>query len=386
MHMKRLNQWLLNEKNHHKSRARAGNLASLIGLLANLLLAAVKLAAGSVTGSVAVTADGVNNLSDSLSSLLTMAGFYLSARPADGEHPYGHLRAELLLSVAVGFSILLVGGRLLYGSVLQILQPAMVTMSTLTAVILLVGLAVKGWMFLFFRSIGAEIDSAMLQAAAYDSLSDVLSGSAVLLSLLLSGSLGIALDGWMGAAVSLLIIKASIQIIRENVSRLLGHGATREESEKLLAFILKQPGILGVHDLMIHDYGPGRRYAAVDCYVEGSLTVEEAHQLVDAAERAVAHEFGLRLVIHMDPMLKNDRLQQEAKKSLDLAIHRVNRALSYHDLRAEREEDGIALYFDLLVPGSVKTDDDVIKKRVKKALRSISTFYRPVIRVERMFE
>ncbi len=384
--MKRLIQWLLKGKEEQKSRTRAGNLASLTGLIANLSLTATKLAAGSLSGSLAVTADGVNNLSDSVSSLLAMAGFYLSARPADGEHPYGHLRAELLLSLAVGFSILLVGGKLLYESVLKIVAPEAVTLSALTAIILAVGLLVKGWMFFFYRGVAREIDSAMLKAAAYDSLSDVMSGSAVLLSLALGGLLHVPLDGWMGAAVSLMILKSGAGIIRENVSKLLGRGATVEEGEKLLAFILRQPGILGAHDLMLHDYGPGSRYAAVDCGVDGSLSVEEAHRLVDAAERAASDAFHLRLVIHMDPVLKNDSLQREAKKSVEKALKTIHGDLTYHDLRAEREEDGIALYFDLLVPRAVKDDEETIKKRTKQALKDISALYRPVVRVERMFE
>lgn len=384
--MKRLIQWLLKGNDEQKSRTRAGNLASLTGLIANLSLTATKLVAGSLSGSLAVTADGVNNLSDSVSSLLTMAGFYLSARPADGEHPYGHLRAELLLSLAVGFSILLVGGKLMYESVLNIITPEKVTLSALTAIILAMGLLVKGWMFFFYRSVAKEIDSAMLKAASYDSLSDVMSGSAVLLSLVLGGLLHVPLDGWMGAAVSLLILKNGVGIVRENVSKLLGHGATDEESARLLAFILTQPGIQDAHDLLVHDYGPGSRYAAVDCGVDGSLSVEEAHRLVDAAERAASDAFHLRLVIHMDPVLKNDSLQREARQSVEKALKTIHSDLTYHDLRAEREEDGIALYFDLLVPRTVRDDEETVKKRTKQALKDISALYRPVIRVERVFE
>lgn len=384
--MKRLIQWLLKGKDEKKSRARAGNLASLTGLTANLLLTAMKLVAGSVSGSLAVIAEAVNNLSDSVSSLMALAGFYLSARPADGEHPYGHLRTELLLSLAVGCSILLVGGKLMYDSVLKILSPAPVNLGTLTIAIMAAGIAVKGWMFFFYRAVAREIDSAMLKAASYDSLSDVMSGSAVLVSLVLGGLLHVPLDGWMGAAVSLLILKSGIEIIRENVSQLLGHGASDEESQKLMDFIIRQPGILGAHDLMLHDYGPGSRYAAVDCGVDGGLKVEEAHRLVDAAERAASEAFGLRLVIHMDPVIKNDSLQREAKKSVEKALKNVGGDLDYHDLRAERETDGIALYFDLLVPRDRKEDEEAIKKRTKQALRDICALYRPVIRVERMLE
>ena len=368
------------------ARTRFGNLASVTGLFINLLLSAIKFVAGSLSGSLAITADAVNNLSDSLSSILSLLSFRLSARPADEEHPYGHSRAELLLSMLVGASILYVGGKLLVDSAGKVLSPSAIVFDWLVAAILLVSMALKGWLWAFYRNIGQRIGSEMLKAVAADSISDVFSTLGVLVSVLLSGLMGIHLDGIMGIIVSLLILKNGYDIVRENVSRLLGQGANTEEGEKLLAFIKAQEHVLGAHDLLIHEYGGQQRYATVDCEVDAGMTVEEAHRLVDGIEREVAEKFGYHLVIHVDPVREDDHSLQRCRRDVEDALRRHGGSYSYHDLHVLREGRQLVLYFDLLIPAAQKVDESAAVQDISRLLQQTNPRYRPIIRVDRTFE
>lgn len=368
-------------------RVRYGNLASLVGLFVNIFLAATKFVAGTLSGSLAVTADAVNNLSDSLSSVLAFLSFYLSARPADEEHPYGHSRMELLLSLVVGVSILAVGGRLLWDSAQKILHPGAVSFSWLVAGILALSILLKAWLWSFYRHIGQKIGSEMLKATAADSLSDVLSTSGVLASLLLAEFLGLTTDGVMGVIISLLILKNGITIVKENVSLLLGHGANNEDGDELIAFIEAQEGVLGTHDLLIHQYGGANRYASIDCEVDADMTVEAAHALADRIEREVEEKLGYRLVIHIDPVRGDDRLLNAARRDVERALKKVNPAYSYHDLRVETDGDSqVTLFFDLVMPGSDRADEEQVMLAVQSQLKNKNPQYHAVMRVDRAFD
>ena len=369
------------------ARVRYGNLASLVGLFINIFLAATKFVAGTLSGSLAVTADAINNLSDSLSLVLAFFSFYLSARPADEEHPYGHSRMELLLSLVVGVSIIVVGGRLLWDSVQKILHPTPLSFNWLVVGILALSILLKAWLWSFYRHIGQKIGSEMLKATAADSLSDVLSTSGVLLALLLAEFLHLQTDGIMGVIISLLILKNGFDIAKENVSLLLGQGANNADGEQLTAFIEAQEGVLGTHDLLIHQYGGDSRYATVDCEVDADMTVEAAHTLADRIEREVEEKFGYHLVIHIDPVRENDRQLSAARREVERALKRVDPAYTYHDLHLEKAGDNqVTLYFDLVIPGADRRDEEQAMLEVQSQLQKRNPQYHTVMRVDRAFD
>lgn len=369
------------------ARVRYGNLASLVGLFINLLLAATKFVAGTLSGSLAVTADAINNLSDSLSSVLAFLSFYLSARPADEEHPYGHSRMELLLSLVVGVSILAVGGRLLYDSVQKIIRPTDISFSWLVVGILVLSILLKWWLWAFYRKIGRKIGSDILKATAADSISDVLSTSGVLLSVALAQVFHWQLDGWMGVIISLLILKNGGGIVKENVSKLLGQGANSRDGAELLAFIQGQEGVLGAHDLLIHEYGGDNRYATVDCEVHADMTVEAAHNLADRIEREVSDKYGYHLVIHVDPVRRDDERMAAARRDVEKVLQRLNPEYTFHDLRLEKGKgQHVILYFDLVMPGSDRADEEQVMEDVQAMLTKRNPHYQAVMRVDRAFD
>lgn len=385
-----MTEWLVkrfirgNGEDKTKLRSQYGNLAGVTGLLINLLLSAIKFLAGSLSGSVAITADALNNLSDSVSSILSLLSFRLSARPADSDHPYGHFRAELLLSTLVGASIVYVGGSLLVTSWGKVLNPHAISFEPIVAVILVVSILLKLWMWSFCRAIGRRIGSDILHAAASDAMNDVMSTSAVLASLVLFRFFGVQLDGIMGIVVSLMILKNGFGIVRDNASKLLGQGA-QGTGQELLDFIREDPRVLGAHDLMVHDYGQNK-YATVDVELDSSMTMEQAHALADGLERAVFEKFTYHLVIHVDPVRQRDDLLRLARVDVEAVLVQLDGRYRYHDLQAEECQDAVSLHFDVLVPADARVDEEKLKRQVADSLRNLSPRYRPLIRIERDFE
>jgi cation diffusion facilitator family transporter len=383
-------QWLIkrfikdNGDDPNKLRTRYGNLAGVTGLLVNVFLSLIKFLAGSLSGSVAVTADALNNLSDSVSSILSLLSFRLSARPADSDHPYGHYRAELLLSTLVGASIIYVGGSLMVTSWGKVVNPHPISFEPIVAVILILSILLKLWMWVFYRAIGKRIGSDILHAAAADAVGDVLSTSAVLVSLILFRFFKVQLDGIMGIIVSLLILKNGIGIVSENASKLLGQGAQKTGAE-LLAFIKAAPGVLGAHDLMVHDYGQNK-YATVDVELDANMTMEQAHALADGLERAVFEKYKYHLVIHVDPVRQTDDLLRLARVDVEAVLVQLDGRYGYHDLQAEEASDCVQLHFDVLIPPDARVDEEKIKRQVAESLINLNPRYRPLIRIERDFE
>lgn len=364
-------------------KGRGGRVAA-VGLLCNLSLAGMKLALGAWAGALSVTADAVNNLSDAMSSALAILSFKLSARPADGEHPYGHFRAEMLLSLLVGAFILMMGGRLLYQSMEILLSPRPVRVSVWTLAGLSLSAAVKMALFFYYRRAEKRLQSGILRAAAADSLSDAVSTMAVLTGLVLFLMFSWRLDGALGALVSLIVMKNGLGVVRENVSELLGRGDGGGRRGEILEFLKAQPGVIDAHDLMLHDYGGGQRYASCDIEADALMTVEQAHALADGVERAAQARYGLRLSVHIDPVRAGDKRLEAAGRDVLSALKEVDERLQYHDLRAEEENGGVTLYFDLLIPRGM-ADGDMAAERTAKTLEQMGKRYRAVIRPERIF-
>lgn len=284
------------------ARAAVGKLAGAVGVICNCLLTALKLAAGLLAGSVAVVADAVNNLTDAASSVMTLLGFSLARRPADEDHPYGHARYEYLSTLAVAAVILLVGAGLARTSIRRVIRPEPVDVTWLTGGALAVSIGVKLWMTGFYRRVGGRIGSGTLRAAAVDSRNDALATAAVLLGCLIGRLFGIQVDGWLGLGVAAFILWSGARLFREAVSPLLGKQADGELLERIRQLALARKEVLGVHELMIHDYGPGQCYASMHVEMSAAESVLAAHEIIDGIEREALEKMNVHLVIHYDPV------------------------------------------------------------------------------------
>lgn len=287
-------------------RAGYGRLAGVTGIVCNLLLFALKLLAGTISGSVSITADAVNNLSDASGSIVTLVGFKLASRPADDEHPYGHARMEYLSGLAVAVLILVIGVELVKSSIGKILHPEAVEFSALIVVILVCSILVKLWMAVFNRKLGRRIGSAALTAAAADSRNDVISTGAVLLACIVGQLTGLKIDGYVGLLVALFILWSGVGIAKDTIDPLIGAKPDESLVHAIAYLMTSHPSILGIHDLMVHDYGPGRRFASVHAELDHRIDPLVAHEILDEIERQAKRDLHVDLVIHYDPIVTDD--------------------------------------------------------------------------------
>lgn len=345
-------------------RARVGALAGAVGIVCNLLLFLGKVIAGVLSGSVAIAADGWNNLSDAASSIVTVLGFRFSRKPADAHHPYGHARAEYLSGLCVAVLILFIGVELAKSSVSKILTPEPVEFSAVTLWVLLGSIAMKLWMSLFVGKLGKLIGSKTLEATSADSRNDVIATSAVLLSCLVGHFLHIAIDGWTGLCVAAFILWSGYGIARETMSALLGEQADGALVEKLTEMVLRHDGILGIHDLLIHDYGPGRCFASA--HVE--LSAEEdpliCHEIIDHLECDALRELNVHLVIHHDPVAVNDAEWGRLRTMVEVLAAGIDERLSVHSFRLVRGRGMPRLVFDLAVPYGM--DQEAVRLQLRE--------------------
>ena len=338
-------------------RARVGSLAGAVGIVCNVLLFLGKVIAGTVAGSVAIAADGFNNLSDAASSIVTLLGFRFSRKPADAHHPYGHARAEYLSGLCVAVLILFIGVELAKSSIGKILAPEPVEFSAVTFWVLIASITMKLWMSRFVGGLGKRIGSLTLEATSADSRNDVIATSAVLLSCLVGRFFHIAIDGWTGLCVAAFILWSGYGIARETMSALLGEQADGALVEKLTAMVLGHDGILGIHDLLIHDYGPGRCFASA--HVE--LSAEEdpliCHEIIDHLECDALRELNVHLVIHHDPVAVNDAEWGRLREQVEQIARGLDERLSVHSFRLVRGRGMPRLVFDLAVPYGVDQEE-----------------------------
>ena len=359
------------ETDEQKQRAAIGKRAGLIGLLCNFLLAGGKLAVGTLASSMAIFADGLNNLSDGASSLVTLLGFKLGERPADPEHPYGHARYEYLAALTVAVMILVIGVELAKSSLHKILNPAPIAFSWLMLAVLVGSILVKAWMMLFYKKQGQKISSTTLLAASEDSRNDVLTTAAVLAAVLVEKVSGWQIDGIMGIFVAAFILFSGAKLAKETLSPILGEGATKELARQVTEYIRSFPLVLGCHDLMVHDYGPGRRYASLHVELDSREDPMACHELIDQMERGCLKELGIHLVIHYDPLITDDaelnRLQQLVSTLLKVRDPRI----SIHDFRLRHQADRSDLSFDIVLPPNLWGQEESIRAAVEEALDTL---------------
>ena len=363
-------------------RARVGSLAGAVGILCNLLLFLGKVTAGLLSGSVAIAADGWNNLSDAASSIVTLLGFRFSRKPADAHHPFGHARAEYLSGLCVAVLILFIGTELARGSVDKILEPKPVEFTAVTFGVLAASIAVKLWMSLFVGKLSRLIDSKALAATSVDSRNDVIATSAVLLSCLVGHFFRLRIDGWTGLAVAVFILRSGYVIARETVSILLGEQADRELVERLQSLVLRHEGILGIHDLLIHDYGPGRCFASAHVELSAEEDPLVCHEIIDHLECDALEELNVRLVIHFDPVAVNDAEWERLHSVVEQIVAEIDPQLSVHSFRLVRTQSVPRLVFDVSIPYGMTGQEPQLRDRITDALEQRGERCRTVVRFD----
>ena len=363
-------------------RSAIGKLAGLTGIVCNCLLTVLKLVIGLLVGSMAIIADGVNNLSDAASSLTTLLGFRMAQRPADKQHPYGHARYEYLSGLAVAALILLIGAELVKSSIAKIINPEPIDISAATIALLAASVAVKLWMSGFYKTLGKKINSTALYATSVDSRNDVISTCAVLLGCLVNYLFGLNIDGYVGLAVAIFILYSSVGIAKDTISPLLGQQADDELVDKITELVLSHEKVLGVHDLLVHDYGPGRCYASAHVELSADEDPMACHDIIDDIECDVLEKMNVHFVIHYDPVVQNDAEQNEMRRTVGEIVSELNPAFSIHDFRIVRGSAQSKLVFDLGVPYSMIEKKKEIKERIDAALDERGKKYITIIRFD----
>ena len=366
-----------------KGRQAVGMRASVVGIALNTLLCAAKAAIGLAAGSISIVADAVNNLSDAASNIISLLGFKLASKPTDAGHPYGHGRYEYLAGLSVAVLVLVVGVELARGSVDKLMNPAPVEYSAVLVAVLLLSIAVKLWMMLFNAQVGKEIDSGVLAAASVDSRNDVITTAAVLAAAGVSYFTGFELDGWVGLAVAAFILWSGVELVRDAVDPLLGKPANPETIKLIENKMLSYKGILGIHDLIVHDYGPGRVFASIHAEVDSSVDILTSHELIDAIEQDFLKNEGLAVVIHLDPIVTSDARVSKLRKWISEDVAQIDPRLSIHDLRIVPGENRTNVIFDCYEPYAVEIGEDELKTMISQHVSEKFPQYFCVIKIDR---
>ena len=361
------------EQAQYNIRARIGKLSGAVGIICNCLLAAGKLIVGHMTSSMSITADGLNNLSDGASSVVTLLGFKLAEKPADRKHPYGHARIEYIAGLTVAVMILFIGLELGKSSVEKLIDPEPIEFSFTAVWVLCASILVKLFMLLFNLQMGRRINSSALLATAADSRNDVMSTSAVLAASIVEHFYDVRIDGVMGIAVSLFILYSGIKLAGETMSPLLGEGANPELQKQITDYINGCPMVLGCHDLMVHDYGPGRRYASIHVEIDKNEDPMACHARIDRMERECLKNYGTHLVIHYDPVVTDDPKVNSTKRLVNTIIKVRDGRLTIHDFRMVDDGESVKMSFDMILPEDLRGQEQSIKETVEKALDSLDS-------------
>lgn len=361
------------EQAQYNIRARIGKLSGAVGIICNCLLAAGKLIVGHMTSSMSITADGLNNLSDGASSVVTLLGFKLAEKPADRKHPYGHARIEYIAGLTVAVMILFIGLELGKSSVEKLIDPEPIEFSFTAVWVLCASILVKLFMMLFNLKMGRRISSNALLATAADSRNDVMTTSAVLAASIVEHFYDVRIDGVMGIAVSLFILYSGIKLAGETMSPLLGEGANPELQKQITDYINGCPMVLGCHDLMVHDYGPGRRYASIHVEIDKNEDPMACHARIDRMERECLKNYGTHLVIHYDPVVTDDPEVNSTKRLVNTIIKVRDGRLTIHDFRMKDDGESVKMSFDMILPEDLRGQEQSIKETVEKALDSLDS-------------
>ncbi len=356
-------------KNEKDLSASLGKLAGYVGLFCNVGLAVLKLALGIITGSIAIIGDAVNNFSDTAASVITLAGFSMSKKPADKEHPFGHARFEYIAGFVVAILVLFIGVELAQSSVTKIMNPQDVSFSVFSIVLLAVAIVVKIWLAFFYRDIGKRIGSMSLQAAFVDSRNDVITTAAVLVSAAMSIVFGWQIDGYIGLLVAVFIVVSGIGLMKEVISPLLGQAPDSELVKELGDEIASYPGVLDTHDLLVHDYGLGRKFASAHVEMDSAEDVMKSHEVIDGIEKDIRQKYGIHLIIHHDPILTGaDATDSEKGKVLE-KIKSIDSQLKLHDFSMEDDGHTLVYRFDVILPEGFVMDENELRDKVNNVLR-----------------
>ena len=366
-------------------RKEYGILCGAVGIALNVLLFAGKFFAGTLSGSIAITADAFNNLSDAGSSFVTLLGFQLAGQKPDSDHPFGHGRIEYLSGLAVSMLILLMGFELAKSSLDKILHPAPVDSSWLVIAILCVSIAVKLYMSFYNRSLGKKLNAPAMLATAADSLSDSVATTAVLIATLVGRFSGLMIDGWCGILVAAFILWSGFNAAKDTINPLLGTPPTHEFVDQIKHLVMAHPAIIGIHDLIVHDYGPGRVMISLHAEVSASENVLELHDEIDNVESELREKLGCEAVIHMDPIVTDDGVTGETRERVAALVHCIDDAINIHDFRMVAGPSHTNVIFDAVVPYGFRLTDSEVEEKIKTAVRTLDGNYFAVVKVERSY-
>lgn len=368
-----------------KVREKHGKLSGVVGIVCNTLLSVSKIVAGFLTGSISIVSDGANNLSDAMSNIVTLVSFKMSGKPADKEHPYGHERIEYVASLVVSFLILFIGWELIKTSVSKLLYSAEPEVSIFAIGVLVASICVKLWMFVFNRRIGRKIDSAVVIAAAQDSLNDVIATVAVLISYVVLSVWKINLDGYVGLFVALYIIYSGICLIKDTVGLLLGVAPSEELIGTIKEKISSYKGVEGTHDLIIHNYGPRRCFASVHIEVDAKQDIIICHDIADTIENDFKNNMGIDLVVHLDPLVTDDEVLNAARVMIAEILSEIDSALSHHDFRMVKCATYTNLVFDIVVPAEFYIPDNELINMIVDSVHNVNKDYECVITIDKNY-
>ena len=366
-------------------RKAYGVLCGAAGIGLNILLYLGKFFAGTLAGSIAITADAFNNLSDAGSSFVTMLGFQLAGQKPDSDHPFGHGRIEYLSGLGVSLLILLMGFELAKSSLEKILHPQPVEFDLLVLAILAVSIAVKLYMFFYNHRLGKKLNSSAMLATATDSLSDTVATTAVLVATLVGHFSGLMIDGWAGILVALFILWSGFNAARDTINPLLGTPPTHEFVEEIRDLVMAHPAIIGIHDLIVHDYGPGRVMISLHAEVSAAGNVLDIHDEIDNVEKELQEKLGCHAVIHMDPIVIDDGVTADTRKRVQALVHCIDDQISIHDFRMVVGPTHTNVIFDAVVPFGFHLADDEVAKKIQDAVRALDGNYYAVVTVERSY-
>lgn len=374
-----------NNTENIKVRERYGTLSSVVGIVCNILLFGAKYIMGSLSNSISVISDAFNNLSDCASCVVTLFGYKLAAKPADKDHPFGHGRMEYLTSLSIAVVIIVVGLELLKNSVMKIIYPEQVKFSVVALISLIVSVGAKLWMSFFNIKLGKRINSSIMLATAKDSRSDVIATSAALIALIASVFTSLPVDGVMGVLVSIFVLKSGYDIVKDTVDELLGKPADSEVTEKIRSIIKESPKVIGIHDMIIHNYGPGNMIGSCHVEVRSDEDFILIHDIIDRIERNIHEKLGILMTIHMDPIEVDNEQVNLCKDKVRAIIKALDNRLHIHDFRLVTGETHTNVIFDLVVPFDCKYTDKQLKEEINKRLKSDNTDYYTIITFDREF-
>lgn len=356
-------------------RTSVGKLSGIVGILNNLFLFVIKFVIGTIVHSVSIQADGVNNLTDAGSNIISILSFHLANKPADKDHPFGHERTETIASLFVGILILVLGFETAKESISKVIHPGSIDFRIVSVIILIISIIVKFWMYTYNKKLSKTYDSSLLEATALDSISDVCGTTAVLVSTLLSPVLHFNLDGYMGIVVSGIILYGAYGLLRDMINSLIGEAPDPELVHNIVDRIMAHPAILGVHDMMLHNYGPNKIFASAHVEVDSSKDIFETHDHIDNIEREVKENMNIDLVLHMDPVKVNDPETELYRAKVVEAIHQIDPKWGFHDFRIVSGPTHVNLVFDLVIPFEEKYTQEEIEEMLLKHIESDKKIY-----------